>query len=159
MLVDGKKRRDKSYPVGFMDVLSLPDADKHYRIFIDNKGLSLRQTDDPERKWSKVTSKSKLKGGRTQLGLFNGSNVIVENEEASPGDTVEVKLPGKEIKNTIKLEKGSRAYIIKGRHVGEIKTIKDIKKSEIIFKEDGTSTVPDYVYPVNEELDLGEEGD
>jgi len=154
VLVDGKKRRDKNYPVGFMDVISLPDADEHYRVLIDRKGLKLKATEQPTTKWTKVKSKRKLKGDKVQLSLFNGSNLITDNNQIKPGSTLEVTLPDKEIKDIIEFEEGNQAYIIKGRHVGEIKTIKKIKKSQVIFEEDGASTVPEHIYPLPADLNL-----
>lgn len=157
VLVDGKKRRKKDYPVGFMDVISLPDADEDYRVLIDNKGLKLKETDEPDKKWTKIKGKNKLSGGKIQLNLFNGSNLTTDDDEAKTSSTLEVSLPDKEIKEVIELKQGNKAYIINGKHVGEIKTIDRVKKSEITFQEDETSTVPDYVYPINSSFQLTED--
>ena len=40
VLVDGKIRKDDS-PVGLMDVISMPDMDKYYRVMPSHKGLVL----------------------------------------------------------------------------------------------------------------------
>ena len=36
--VDGKTRRDKCYPAGFMDVISIDKTDEHFRLIYDQKG-------------------------------------------------------------------------------------------------------------------------
>ena len=36
--VDGKVRTDKTYPVGFMDTISIDKTDEHFRILYDVKG-------------------------------------------------------------------------------------------------------------------------
>ena len=36
--VDGKTRRDKCYPTGFMDVVSIDKTDEHFRLIYDAKG-------------------------------------------------------------------------------------------------------------------------
>ncbi|KAH8914294.1 hypothetical protein BT69DRAFT_1343183 [Atractiella rhizophila] len=36
--VDGKVRTDNTYPLGFMDVVSLPKSSEHFRILYDTKG-------------------------------------------------------------------------------------------------------------------------
>ena len=36
--VDGKTRRDKCYPTGFMDVVSIDKTDEHFRLIYDSKG-------------------------------------------------------------------------------------------------------------------------
>ena len=38
MKVDGKTRRDKCYPAGFMDVISIDKTDEHFRLIYDQKG-------------------------------------------------------------------------------------------------------------------------
>jgi small subunit ribosomal protein S4e len=38
VLVDGKVRTDKTYPAGFMDVISIPKTNENYRLLYDTKG-------------------------------------------------------------------------------------------------------------------------
>ena len=38
ILVDGRARKDYKFPVGFMDVISLPKSKKVYRVLPDHKG-------------------------------------------------------------------------------------------------------------------------
>src|SRR3989338_5668879 len=38
VLVDGKRRKEPKFPVGLMDVLSLPDIKQSYRMLISKKG-------------------------------------------------------------------------------------------------------------------------
>ena len=40
VLVDGKIRKQDESPVGLMDVISLPDMNKYYRVMPSHKGLS-----------------------------------------------------------------------------------------------------------------------
>ena len=42
VLVDGKVVAKDDFPVGLMDVISMPDAGKYYRIMPSNKGLILK---------------------------------------------------------------------------------------------------------------------
>merc|ERR1712054_118111 len=36
--IDGKTRTDKTYPVGFMDVIDIDASDEHFRLVYDTKG-------------------------------------------------------------------------------------------------------------------------
>uniref|UniRef100_A0A0D3AGS8 Ribosomal protein S4e central region domain-containing protein n=4 Tax=Brassica TaxID=3705 RepID=A0A0D3AGS8_BRAOL len=36
--VDGKVRTDKTYPAGFMDVVSIPKTNENFRLLYDTKG-------------------------------------------------------------------------------------------------------------------------
>jgi small subunit ribosomal protein S4e len=38
LLVDGRIRKDPKFPLGLMDVLSIPRIKKNYRVLIDVKG-------------------------------------------------------------------------------------------------------------------------
>ncbi|KAL6969162.1 ribosomal protein S4A [Sarracenia purpurea var. burkii] len=38
VLVDGKVRTDKTYPAGFMDVVSIPKTNENFRLLYDTKG-------------------------------------------------------------------------------------------------------------------------
>ncbi len=38
VLVNGKRRKDYRFPVGFMDVIYFKEIDKHYRIILNRKG-------------------------------------------------------------------------------------------------------------------------
>ena len=37
-MVDGKVRTDKTYPTGFMDVMSIPKTNEDFRLLYDTKG-------------------------------------------------------------------------------------------------------------------------
>src|SRR3972149_8919745 len=39
VFVDGKKQGRDDFPVGLMDVISMPEADKYYRVMPSHKGL------------------------------------------------------------------------------------------------------------------------
>jgi small subunit ribosomal protein S4e len=41
VLVDGKIQLKDDFPVGLMDVISIPDADQYYRLMPSHKGLFL----------------------------------------------------------------------------------------------------------------------
>ncbi|HDM89168.1 MAG TPA: 30S ribosomal protein S4e, partial [Candidatus Bathyarchaeota archaeon] len=41
ILVDGRVRRDDRYPVGLMDVVSIPELKMNYRVLPFKKGLTL----------------------------------------------------------------------------------------------------------------------
>ncbi|GMP51335.1 hypothetical protein CsSME_00017603 [Camellia sinensis var. sinensis] len=51
ILVDGKVRTDKTYPSGFMDVVSIPKTNENFRLLFDTKGrFRLHSTRDEEAK-------------------------------------------------------------------------------------------------------------
>nr|CAA75242.1 ribosomal protein S4 [Oryza sativa Japonica Group] len=59
VLVDGKVRTDKTYPAGFMDVISIPKTGENYRLLYDTKGrfrLQSVKDEDAKFKLCKVRS-------------------------------------------------------------------------------------------------------
>ncbi|KAA0006909.1 MAG: 30S ribosomal protein S4e [Thermoplasmata archaeon] len=163
ILVDGKGRRDYKFPCGLMDVVSIPDIDEHYRILFDSKGhLRLVKIDSEEAKWklSRIENKTTVKGGKLQLNLHDGRNIITEENNYNTGDVLKISLPEQEIMEKIPLEKGYLALVIGGTHTGEIAEIEEIvvTKSPMpnIVKLKGFSTIKPYVFPIGKDKPLVE---
>ncbi|MEJ6715728.1 MAG: 30S ribosomal protein S4e, partial [Euryarchaeota archaeon] len=144
--VDGRICKDTRRGVGLMDVLSLGDA--HYRCVLDHNGrLRYRQISAAEAEWKicRIESKSTIKGGKTQLNLNDGRNILVDDAaEYSSGSSLKLALPSQEILEHIKFSEGVRCYLIGGAHVGGFAnmTSYDVKRSsmpnEVQFEEFGT---------------------
>ncbi|MEA2090603.1 MAG: S4 domain-containing protein, partial [Thermoproteota archaeon] len=71
--VDGKARREELFPVGLMDVISIPDVEKSYRILPSSRGLTLHSIKKNEAafKLCRIENKSIVKGGNLQLNLHD----------------------------------------------------------------------------------------
>ena len=136
ILVDGYRRKDHSFGVGLMDVISLADA-THYVIGLDNKGRLTSEAVDKKatsQKVCKIVGKQKVKGGKTQLSLHDSKNVLVENGEHSVGDSIVLDLSDKKtIKSHHKLEKGAKILLTAGSHVGVSGTVDSIVDKKLIF--------------------------
>jgi small subunit ribosomal protein S4e len=123
LLVDGRAKKDYKFPVGFMDILSIPRIEENYRILLDTKGrLTLHpvSAEDAEYKLAKIMNKSQVKGGKTQLHLHDGRNVLVDEDEYSTYDVISLSIPEQEIKDTYKFEEGATILVTGGKHTGEI---------------------------------------
>jgi len=122
--------------VGFMDVLSFPEINKHYRLVINKHGkldlISINK-DEANFKVCKIIGKTKLKKGLLQLNLDDSSNIIVKEDKYKLGDSLVIEFPNN-IKEVLKFEKGALVYLIKGKHIGKVGKIKDIAKEHIILK-------------------------
>ena len=78
--------------------------------------------------------KKYLKGGKVQINLYDGTNILLENKEKdkySVGVSLSIDLKTKKIAKHLKLEKGASVYFIGGKHVGKQGVIEDILKKEI----------------------------
>ncbi len=166
--VDGVTRKDTGFPVGLMDVLHIPDAQKYYRILLDKKGLILKEmAKDYDKKLLKIRGKKTIRGGKIQLSFHDGTTLITNKPEYKPNDTVVVKIPSKEIVSHVKLEPGVTVLITGGKNIGKIAKLKEIeaisgsRANELIVEtsEGVYETQVKFVFPIGKEkslIDLGE---
>lgn len=54
ILIDGRKRKDYKFPVGFMDVIEIPKTGKVYRVLPDEKGQLILHPIEEENKAFKL---------------------------------------------------------------------------------------------------------
>lgn len=169
ILVDGVVRRDYRFPVGLFDVITIPKLEKNYRVIFDEKGrYVLREIADSDKKLYKIVKKTVVNGGRIQLNLFDGTNVLATNDFKTK-DSVLLKIPEKRILDHLKFEEGALIMIIGGTHAGEIGRVKGYK----VVKGSGANlvtietsigeitTIEDYVFVIGKKgsdrpvIDLG----
>ena len=147
--VDGRICKDTRRGVGLMDVLSL--GDEHFRCMLDLNGrLRYAQISSDEAAWkiARIEGKSTIKGGKTQLNLHDGRNLIVDDSNLyNTGDSLKIALPEQTIIEHIKFTEGVRCYLVGGTHVGEVASMKEriVKRStmpnEVSFEDFGTTEV------------------
>lgn len=166
--VDGKPRTDLKYPVGLFDVIDLPKKEKQYRVVPDKHGLSLIEIPKKESslKICRIKNKTMLKGGKLQLNLHDGKNILIDEktkkEAYKPGDSILIELPSQKIVEHVKMEKGAVGIISGGQNIGDVISIKDIimtksrEPNKIICKKDEREfeAIMDYVYVVGKEKPL-----
>ena len=154
ILVDKKVRKDHKFAVGLMDVIDVPKIKKHYRVLPSDKGLVVKEIDEKEAKvkLAKITGKSKVGGGKTQIATHDGGVIVTDKTEYGTKDTIVLELPERKIVGGIKFEKGNIALVVRGRHSGEAGKIKDIiagtttRKSNTVLEN--LHTLTDYAFIV-----------
>ena len=129
-----------------MDVLTL--GDENYRCIVDQKGiLRYRQISkkEAETKVCRINGKTTVKGGKTQLHLHDGRNILTDDAgEYNTGDSLVLALPSQEIKEHIRFSDGIKCYLTGGAHVGEFAEVSEyiVKRSsmpnEVQFADFGT---------------------
>lgn len=128
VFVDGKIRREETFPAGLMDVISFPDAEATYRVLSHKKGLILHpiEKDEASFKFYRIENKTVVGHGNIQLNLHDGTNKLIQiadpkNPEADVYqtlDVIKVAIPNGEITGQMKLAKDSSALIISGKNRG-----------------------------------------
>jgi len=163
VLIDGRAVKDYKFPVGFMDVLTIPKTEENYRILLDTKGrLTLHpiSAEDASYKLAKVVNKSTIKGGKTQLNLHDGRNVLVDEDVYAGQDVICIGIPEQEIKENFKFEDGVVVLVTGGKHTGELGKIQEVIVDEsskpntaIIEKANGDSflTLKEYAFVIGKD--------
>ena len=119
--VDGRVRAGGKFPVGLMDVLSIPDGELYYRIVVGMKGrlvpAEITEKESHE-KLLKVVGKRTGRGGKIMLRFHDGRNAPGDNN-VRVGDTVRFSLKDKKIAELLKFGVDSSCIITDGKHAGE----------------------------------------
>jgi len=170
VLVDGKIRKQDDIPVGLMDIISIPDIGKYYRLMPSHKGLILNpiSKEESNTKLVRVEDKTTVKNG-VQIALHDGSNLLVKvvdpknptevNYETF--DVLKIIYPEKQIVQTLKTKEGNIAIITGGKNIGKQGKIVEIEKTEakkrrqaLVLIEDskGTryQTILDFIFSIGE---------
>ncbi|MEM3622520.1 MAG: 30S ribosomal protein S4e [Candidatus Bathyarchaeia archaeon] len=175
MYVDGQVRREDDFPAGLMDVISMPDLDKHFRILPSKKGLMLHLITKEEAsfKLCRIENKKTVKNGHVQLNLHDGSNILVkvadpknpQEDVYETFDTVKINLPDRQILEHVKLKENGFAIITGGKNIGKygrVITIESVKGKKrrnalvVIEDEKGNryQTTLNFVFAIGEEQPL-----
>jgi len=127
--VNGKVQREELFPTGLMDVISILDSEKTYRVLPSEKGLILHPIgkDEAEFKLCRIESKTVVGGGHVQLNLHDGRSMLIRvNDPKKPEedvyqtlDTLKLSIPEQEFMAHMKLTVRAPAIIIGGKNVGE----------------------------------------
>jgi len=131
MIVNGRPCRHFDMGIGIFDIIALPKINKYYRIVRDRSGRhkSVEITEEASQsRLAKITNKTLLKGGKVQLNLRDGSNLIGDNTYKSR-DSIEVSLKEGEfgkILDHFPFAVGNVAMAVDGRHSGSVGKIKEV---------------------------------
>jgi small subunit ribosomal protein S4e len=169
--VDGKICKDKSFPVGVMDVLSIEKMNKYFRVLPDSHhGLVLYEINEEESKYKlcRINQKKTIKGGHIQLNLHDGRNILIKvNDPKNPKedlykrmDVLKITIPEQEIIRVLKFKENNLAVIMSGKNIGQIGKISNITKrfgpkaSTVSISQQNsqiTETLYDYTFIIGED--------
>ncbi|MFQ5987110.1 MAG: 30S ribosomal protein S4e [Thermoplasmata archaeon] len=156
--VDNRPVRDPGFPLGLMDTLSLPEVGEHYRVLLDTHGrFALVPIKKAEAGWklARIENKSLVRGGRTQLNLSDGRNLLVENGHKTR-DSLKIAVPSQEVQEVLPLKTGGVVLLIGGKHVGQTGHVEEVvvergsRPNQVRLKE-GFSSVLDYAFVVGKQ--------
>jgi small subunit ribosomal protein S4e len=151
------------------DILAFTEREEFYRVFPDEGGrlaLTPIEADAADSKLGKITGKTQVPGGETQLTLHDGATLLVDGDPAeySTGDSIVVGNEDNEIVAHFPYEEGALVTAVDGQHAGEIGTIEEITVTpgsgpntvSVETDDGGFETVSAYVVVIDEKFTGGE---
>ncbi len=167
VFVNGAVCTDPKLGIGVFDVIALPSVDKYFRILRAKRGdiVSVPITAvAAQSRLCKVLDKTIVKGGKIQLNLRFGANILVDTQEYKPRDSVVVSLNPENkfaVIDHFGFKEGNTAMIIGGRHSGKVAKITRIDilpgsiPNRVVLAENETGvafeTIEDYVFMIGRE--------
>jgi small subunit ribosomal protein S4e len=152
VLVNGKVKRKDDFPVGLMDIISMKEANKYYRIMPSHKGLSLVEIPQEETafKLSRIDDKKTVPGG-IQLNLHDGSNLLIkiadpkhpQEDIYNSFDVLKLNLAQKTIAGCMPLKEGNFVVITGGKNIGVTGKVVEIEKTEAKKRKNALVVVED----------------
>jgi small subunit ribosomal protein S4e len=124
--VDGKVRTDRTYPVGFQDVVQIPKTDEHFRLVYDSKGRFVVHritAEEASYKLLKVRRVQFGKGGVPYIGTHDGRTIRYPDPDIKVNDTVVFDIESGKIKDFVKFDVGNLAIAIGGHNNGRVGTV------------------------------------
>jgi len=148
VLVDGRVVTDHKFPVGLMDVISLPDADEHYRVLpAYKKGLRPFKITKEEAgfKIGQIKNKMHVKGGGMQFTLHDGRNIRFRDVDEQvrsykTKDSFKITIPDQQIQAHIPLKEGAYVLITRGSKMG-LHGRATVIKRDVIYPDKPTITI------------------
>jgi len=157
--VDGRVVTRPKFPVGLMDVLSIATTEEHFRLLVDLRGrLRPVRTDRSGSSWKlcRVEDKTTVPGGKTQINLHDGRNLLLPSNMYRTGATLKLSVPKQAVLAEYSLEPGRVVLLIGGQHVGEIAHVERIERTRnpranVVHFREGFSTDVDKVFVIGAE--------
>lgn len=138
--VDGNIRTKDDFPIGLMDIISIPDVGKNFCVLPSYKGLILREINNEDAKFKlcRIEDKTVVSNGNVQLHLHDGSNILIkiadpknpQEDVFDTLDTVKMSLPEKQILEHIQMKEQDFAIITGGKNIGNWGKAVEIEKAE-----------------------------
>ena len=143
--VDGVKRKSLHHGIGLMDVVELDGISDSYRL-VPKDGTILTpikiNVDEKNKKIVKVTGKTSIKGGKTQIKFHDG-RTLISDELVNVNDSCVLQIPEQKILEVIKLEKNTKILITSGINAGKNGEVKEIKEGTFVLTKRIVTTIDD----------------
>lgn len=165
VIVNGRACRNPQMGLGVFDIVSIPRLGKHYRIQLDMRGNLVAieiPAESAKTRLCKIRNKTTIRGGKVQLNLAYGANILADNTyRAKDSVVVILGTDGEDrfrIVDHFPFAEGNVAMVVGGKHSGKIGRIVEIIKTassvpnRVILADDSAGerfeTIDEYIFMV-----------
>lgn len=140
--------------VGLLQIVKIRDV--NYRVVMASSGkLDVVKLNDDDKLTIilKVVNKTKMKNGKTQINLFDGSNILIDDAKSKEIKTgCSLVMKNKIDFDILNLLKDSTVLLYDGRHRGIKGVVSSIDNDFVIVEYDGNAikTLKKYCYVLSE---------
>ncbi len=156
VMIDRCIVKNDKHPVGLMDVIEFPSIKKQFRVVAARNGMTVEEIDakHASKKLCSIRKKTIIRGGKYQLTLHDGRNILVTENKYKPGDSLIIELPSQKILGHAEMREGAVATIMAGKNSGasgKIKAVHERKtmmeKSRVVLesKDGEIETLKEYI--------------
>jgi small subunit ribosomal protein S4e len=166
VIINGRPCRDPKMGVGIFDIIAIPKTGKYYRMLRGKNGRHQAveiDADAAQSRLCKIQNKTVITGGKVQLNLRYGANIIGDNTYNSHDSVVLSLKPEDRFKiiDHFPFAVGNMAMVTGGRHSGKVARIVEIIKThgsvpnKIILRDEITGTrfetISPFIYMVGKQ--------
>jgi len=129
--VDNKVRRDPRFPLGCMDVVSLPKTGENFRILYDVKGRFQPVRIDAKEAGFKLCRVQRKVLGKNKIPYIvthDGRTIRYPHPDIKKFDTIKLNLETNEIDGIVKFENGAICFVTGGNNIGRVGTLMHVEK-------------------------------
>ena len=129
--VDNKIRRDRKFPVGVMDVVTVAKTNESYRVLYDVKGrFTIVKLKDSEAKFKLLKVKKRAVGPNKipYIVTHDSRTIRFPHPEIREGDTVKFNIEKNQIESWVKNQPGHLCYITGGNNIGRAGQIMHVER-------------------------------
>ncbi|MDD3933027.1 MAG: 30S ribosomal protein S4e [Methanoculleus sp.] len=167
IIVNGRPCRNPQIGLGVFDIVSIPKLGKHYRIQLDKRGNLIAieiPAESATTRLCKIRNKTTIRGGRVQLNLAFGANILADNTYKAKDSIVVTLGDGTAGEDRFRIidhfpfKEGNVAMIVGGKHSGKVGRIIEVVRTassvpnRVVLVDDSTNerfeTIEEYIFMV-----------
>lgn len=136
ILVNGARRHDRRFGVGFQDVIAVPASKLYAVLSMDDHGRltpELIEEAHAATKLAQVRKTSAVKGGKLALHTSDGRNIAV-SKSLPRGSTVQIDLAKNTVKHVFAVEQKAHIMLTSGKHRGKRGVIEALDDEFVTIK-------------------------